>query len=300
MSRNPPKNSTRKAKSKLPTKSFLDTSVVYKLQIGASAQQEHLSETIPKEWYVNNYVKMEFYRTCLMHWIELYFESESSFHSTFGDALKYFAEKFGRVPKVILSAISSMLDSDGFSTSDAADKAICRQKLQDLIFELAAQLEKGFKDTGQDPTKCARIRKPLKLPEAAQRDEVLRDLAVSFHAIGECRSKCQIHGVFENVPGKQKMAVISAISPNGRSKEALEKIQKAVAKAVADPNGITCRSCGNMGDAIIAVTLNAEWKLNSMDYVHEPIAIAVDIEYEIHPSLVALQNQKGAPEAATQ
>jgi hypothetical protein len=61
--------------SKPSLKSFLDTSVAYKLQVGTSAHKESLSSSIPQAWYLNNYAQMEYYRTRLLHWVWLYFES---------------------------------------------------------------------------------------------------------------------------------------------------------------------------------------------------------------------------------
>jgi len=281
---------TTSAKSdNLPCKSFLDTSAVYKLQIGASAHIEHLAAAIPKKWYVNNYVKMEYYRSCLMHWIALYFESEHPMHRTFGDTLKYYADKFGREAKTALNAVAS-IELEGFSFASPEDKEYCRQKLQDFIFEMALQFDLTFADMGKDPTKCSRVRCPIELPEASERDTMLVKVLLVFSDNKECRSRCQIDQLFEREPYKTMMDKIAAIPRQGKVKDALERIVNTIAIARGDSAGITCHSCGRIGDAVIASLLDPAWKLHSMDAVHGPISEAIGLQYQIHPSLAALKN----------
>jgi len=288
----------RTKSAKPSVKSFLDTSAAYKLQVGHSAHKKYLSEAIPKDWYVNNYVKMEYYRSSLMLWVALYFECAEPFHRTFGDVLTYFSEAFGRVPKTVLQAVSGMLQSEGFSLVRPEDKEYCRQKLQDLIFEMALQFRETFRDMGKDPTKCARVPNHIRLPEAFERDVVLRRALVDFKAVKECRSRCKINHLFEREPYKKKMELISAIPAAGKAKVALERMREEIVKAQGKPDGITCRSCGTMGDAVIASLLDPAWKLHSMDSVHGPVSEAIGLEHQIHLSLRALNKASGAAAAS--
>jgi hypothetical protein len=136
-------------------KSFLDTSVVNKLQLGTSQIREYLSSAIPQKWYINNYVRMEYFRHSLIVWINLYFESAEAKHKTFGDAWKLYSEGFGREAKVAVSALTTM-EADGFSFTKEEDKPFCRSKLQDFIYSMALQFGEMFTDMGGDPTHCAR------------------------------------------------------------------------------------------------------------------------------------------------
>jgi hypothetical protein len=270
------------------SKSFLDTSAVQKLQIGHSRHKEYLTEAIPKTWYVNNYVRMEFFRTLLMNWVSLYFESEQPSHKTFGDALKYFSDEFGRVPKSILNGVASMLEVEGFSMSDPADKEYCRQKLQDVIFAIAFQFDTAFVNTGIDPTSCTRVRHALRLPLAEERDAVLRQLSLTFYDVAECRSRCKVENMFGVKKYADRMQAVSVIHAVGTAKQAIGKISAAITKAQGAPENITCRSCGSIGDAVIAVSLDQLWKLHSMDNAHRLIAESLQLECEIHPSLKRL------------
>lgn len=163
-------------------------------------------------------------------------------------------------------------------------------KLQDLVFEMALQFQEEFTDMGKDPTKCARVPEPIGLPEPLDRDSTLRRVLFVFSAHKDCRSRCSIHHLFEREPYKKKLDAISAVPAQGKVKDSLERIGEAIATAQTEPGGITCSSCGRMGDAVIASLLDADWKLHSMDSVHGPISEAVGLEYQIHPSLAALKN----------
>jgi hypothetical protein len=231
---------------------------------------------------------MEYYRTALIHWIDLYFESADAFHESFGDALNYFSEKFGRVPKTILQAIATLLESEGFSVASPQSKEHCRQKLQDVIFELVIQFERAFVDSGNNPTKCSRVRNAIRLPEPSERDAVLRSLTVAFNAVADRRKECKIDQFVEREPYRARLGLIEVIPQEGKQKKALEKIAGAIEKAKKDPEQITCRSCASMGDAVIAASLGKDWRLHSMDFVHGPISTALELEHTIHPSIAQL------------
>src|SRR5690349_22949940 len=162
-------------------KSFVDTSAVYKLQVGITAHREYLLSAIPKNWYVNNYVRMEFYRALLVQCVEIYFESADPIYVTFGDVFNAYAERYGRQPKIAVNVLTTM-QSDGFLLSNPNDKEILRQKLQDFVFTMAQQFRDLFVDMGKDPSNCARVPHPLKIPrDASERDAVLRATAISFN-----------------------------------------------------------------------------------------------------------------------
>jgi hypothetical protein len=279
-------------------KSFADTSIAVKFEVGTSLHYEYLTDAIPVPRYINNYVRMEFYRTCLVQWIYLYFESAHSFYKTFGDAFKTFAEGFGRESKITTSALAT-IESDGFSFARSDEKDACRQKLQDHIFFLASQFREDFTDNGQDPTRCARISDQIKFPnESADRDSLLQQVAQTFRKEPEARARCRIDHLFRVGAYRSRLEAVSKITPAGRAKKALVKIQECIATAGAAPEAITCKLCSQMGDAVIACTLPIEWKLHSLDRVHEPISTALGLEYQIHPSDRALVKEAVKAEVA--
>lgn len=269
-------------------KSFLDTSIVHKSQLGTSQIQEYLRSAIPQKWYINNYVRMEYFRHSLIVWINLYFESAEANHKTFGDAWKLYSEGFGREAKIAVAALTTM-EADGFSFAKEEDKPFCRGKLQDFIYSMALQFEDMFTDMGGDPTHCARLRHALKVPEdAAERDGQLLKIARIFQNEKECRSLCSIARLFTAATHKPKFSAMAAATATGKTVLKLTKIQEALEEATKDPDAITCMTCSKMGDAVIASALDASWKLHSLDTVHVPITGALKIECEIHPSEKAL------------
>jgi hypothetical protein len=129
-------------------KSFLDTTIVHKSQLGTSQIQEYLSKAIAQKWYINNYVRMEYFRHSIIIWINLYFESAEAQHKTFGDAWKLYSEGFGREAKNAVSALTT-IELDGLSFAKEEDKFFCRVRLQDFIYSMALQ----FEDYGR----CSRL-----------------------------------------------------------------------------------------------------------------------------------------------
>jgi hypothetical protein len=271
-----------------PVKSFLDTSVVYKLQVGTSAHKAHLSIAVPKNWYVNNYVQMEFYRALLIECVQVYFEGADTIYITFGDVFNGYAERFGRQPKIAVNVLTNM-QTDGYSLSEPKDKEVLRQRLQDFVFIMAQQFRDWFTDMGKDPSRCSRVPHPIRIPkDPSDRDAVLRKVAITFGQTVECRNRCSIDHLFASAVYKPKLDAIASTTVDDK---ALEKIRTAIQKAQKDPNGITCNSCGRMGDAIIATSLDPAWKLHSMDGVHAHISKAISLDSEIHPSFAALKKE---------
>jgi len=270
------------------SKSFLDTSIVYKTQLGTSLMKKHLQANVPKVWYINNYVRMEFFRQNLTHWIYLYFESEDEKYETFGDAFKLYSEGFGRQAKNA-TAVLTTIEMDGVSFVKPEDKQFCREKLQDFIYERALEFADTFTDMGVDPTDCKRIKFKLKIPnDAKERVGQLQSFAYHFRDEVTCRSKCSISELFTRASHRAKLGAIAAATAEGETKKKLDKIQAAIEKSKKKPDKITCKRCSKMGDAIIAVALDSSWKLHSMDAVHEPIAAVLELQSQTHLSEQAL------------
>jgi len=269
-------------------KSFLDTSVVHKIQLGTSVIRQYLDRSIPRKWYINNYVRMEYFRHSLIFWIELYFDSAHPKHKTFGDAWKLFSEGFGREAKAAVAALTTM-EADGYSFAKEEDKPFCRAKLQDFIYVMALQFEEMFTDMGGDPTHCARLRRTLKFPaDATERDDQLLKVARIFQNVEECRSLCAIARLFTSATHRPKFSALAGATTTSDTAAKLKKIQEAAETATKAPDAITCKKCSKMGDAVVAFALDGSWKLHSLDTVHDPICSALKIQREIHPSEKAL------------
>jgi hypothetical protein len=231
---------------------------------------------------------MEFYRAVVLHLIQFYFESAESFHQTFGDALNFYSERFGREPKLILSAIGAIMAAEGFPSEQASHKEACRQKVQDLIFTLTLAFEASYVNTGDDPTRCARVRVPLTIPADGDRDRRLQEIQRTFTDIDSCRESCTVERIFR-AGGKyaRRMSSIAQIVPGGDDR--LTKICHEIRSAAVANAVITCHTCEKMGDAVIAVSVPPGHKLHTLDTLHRPLCQALGQECEVHPSVSALK-----------
>jgi hypothetical protein len=271
------------------TKSFLDTSIAIKLRVGHPKHRAYLLAAIPALHYVNNYVRMEFYRALLVDWVNFYFECASPFHSTFSDALAFCSDHFGRKPKAYLNAIAKMLASAGFAVDSPAEKEVCLHKLEDIIFVMARAFELDYKDLGADPTACARIRSPLRISDTEDRRKTLSEFGRLFRDTEACRACRAIQKFFLAGKYATQMRAVEQISEPEEAHPTLKKIASAVQKANQDPSSLTCSLCERIGDAVIAISVPAGWKLHTLDTVHEPICQALGKEFQVHPSAARLK-----------
>lgn len=270
-------------------KSFLDTSVVIKQRVGHSKHQEYLSSAIARPFYVNNYVRMEFYRTLLIQLIDFYIDCSEPFHATFGDAMVFYADKFGRQPKALLASIAAMIKDHGLGPDIPEEKQVCLRKLEDIIFSLALAFEVSYQDNSTDPTRCARVRGPLRISETQSRRETLMQFESMFQDVDECRKHCTINKLFQVGKYGAQMRTVQSICEPSSTHPALAKMSPTIQEAISDPACVTCVKCGKVGDVVIAVTMPTAWKLHSLDTAHEPICKALGQEVQIHPSAARLK-----------
>lgn len=292
------KNSGAKRES-LQLRSFLDTSVIRKLQGAHQGYRTSLASQITPPRYINKYVLMESYKSLLLHWIHLYSESRDSTHRTFGDAVAFLCNTFSiRKLKANLEAVMSLCSEHGFSPNDERDKEVCRQKLADLIFAKAIDFDQLYVDVGIEPTNCARINTRPQLSDLKSRDEVLFQFERHFNDVRTCRSRCSVDNLFKTKYAQQ-MRKIAMIPRQGPSGKLAEQISQVIQRHNGDPRSITCHSCGKMGDAIIAVSMPKGWTLHSCDHVHRPLCTAIGKEFRIHPSIAQYKKQQGSDRGQT-
>lgn len=276
---------------KVNLKSFLDTSVAIKQLAGHAKHKAYFSSAIPQPLYVNNYVRMEFYRSLLMCWVYLYFEAAHSFHRSFSDALAYCSDSFGRGPKAYLSAVANIIAKEGFAAGDPADKEVCLCKLEDVIFAVAYEFERTYEKSGEDPTDCARIRSPLRLSKVRDRRGTLIEFEETFSDTEGCRSRCSVGKFFKDGKYAGQLLRVAQISKDNDAHPALKGMGESIQKGNDDAARVTCSQCAKFGDAIIAISMPGGWKLHSLDTVHEPICQALGKEFKIHPSITRLKKQ---------
>jgi hypothetical protein len=272
-------------------KSFLDTSVTIKQLTGHSKHKAYLSSAVPQPRYVNNYVRMEFYRALLIFWVHLYFEAIHPFHRSFSDALAFCSDSFGRGPKSYLNAIANILAREGLAAGSPVEKELCLRKLEDVIFAVAFEFERAYEKTGEDPTECARTRSPLRLSRVQDRRSTLIEFEETFSDTDGCRRRCAIGKFFQGGKYAGPLLTVAQVAKDDGAHPALKKMGAPIQKGNEDTATVTCSACGRMGDAIIAISMPEGWKLHSLDTVHEPICQVLGKEFQLHPSIARLKKQ---------
>lgn len=244
---------------------------------------------IPRPHYVNNYVRMEFYRALLMSWIHLYLEAADPFHATFGEALLFYSDRFGRESKDALTAVGNILSDVGFDLNSQSEKESCLRKLEDLIFEVAYAFELAYKLTGVDPTRCARMGTPLRVVASEYRRKTLSEFEERFSDTKGSRARCEVEKFFLGAKYADQLAAVARISQGQVAHRALPQMNRSITKGNENPADVTCSTCARIGDAIIAISVPSGWKLHSLDTVHEPICQVLGKEFQICPSAAAVK-----------
>lgn len=276
-------------------KSFLDTSVTFKHLTGHSKHKARLNALIPPPRYVNNYVRMEFYRALLVSWIHLYLEATGPFHATFSDALLFYSDRFGRESKDALTAVGNIVSGAGFDPASPSEKVNCLHKLEDLIFEVAYAFDLAYKRTGADPTRCARVPSPLRVIAAEDRSKTLSDFEEMFSDTRRCRARCEVEKFFQGGKYADQLWAVAGISKGKGAHRAIGQMSGPIARGNDNPSAFTCFMCGKIGDAIIAISVPSGWKLHTLDTVHQPICQVLGKEFQICPSAAAVK--KSDPES---
>ncbi len=270
-------------------KSFLDTSVTFKHLTGHSVHKARLAELIPPPRYVNNYVRMEFYRALLMSWIHFYFEAVDPFHPTFADALLFYSDSFGREGKRVLTAVGNIVSDAGLDLKSSSEKESCLHKLEDLIFEVAYAFDLAYKRTGADPTRCARVPFSLRVVAGEERRDTIRRFEEIFSNVNRCRAGCDVEKFFQGGKYAEQLRAVAGISQEKGAHPAIVRMDAPIARGNSDPSTFTCFMCGKIGDAIIAISVPSGWRLHSLDTVHEPICQILGREFQICPSAAAVK-----------
>ena len=268
--------------------SYLDTSVLRKIRFGHPEHKKYL-RTIPQPYYISDYVKMEFYRSVLLLYIDLYFEAEDPVHPSFSDACRVYSDRFGGVVKTLLDCFYALLSEEGFDQKlgSADSKQLCRRKLLNLIFEIGEELETLYKTVGSSHDHCTRLRRKLRLDDPRDRDEALRAFAFTFKD-KKNPDKCRIKQFLQSSKFKNELQCVAQSTEKGA-----EKLIDNVQERLKNPSSTTCSSCGRIGDVIITANCpdgGTVHTLNEKDFRTTTPCFGKQVEF--HPSLAALLAKK--------
>ena len=229
---------------------------------------------------------MEFYRGVLIPLINLYFESRDEFHKSFDDACRFFAASFSiRKVKLVLLSTLELLNSEGFDVTAKEKKELCRQKLSDLIFLLAEELQSSqYKNVGITVEKCTRFSGHLKLSES-DRESLLFEFVTSFNDVKAARSSCRIHKFLTN----RKFDDYFSCVAKGIEKE-LAQHRDSLAKERADPVATTCHRCSKLGDIVIAANAPTLAEIHTLDSAFVSLGKCLGRTVVLHASVQQLRD----------
>ena len=269
-------------------RSYLDTTVLRKFRFGHPEEKKHL-ETVQRPHYISDYARMEFYRSVLLLFIDLYFEAEDDIHPSFSDACRVYSEKFGAAAKTLVDCLYALLSEEGYDQrlSSASSKQLCRKKLRNLIFEISEELETLYKTVGSSHDHCSRLRKKLRLADPKDRDEAMRAFVHTFKD-NRNPDKCRIKQFLQNGKFKNKLQCVAQSSDR-----AAEKLIGSVKKRLEKPSTTTCFSCGSIGDVIITANCPDDGIIHTSNKKDFQIATSCfEKAVVFHPSLSALLVQR--------
>ena len=273
------------------TKHLLDTSVVY----GVLAKSAPYKDYYRREFssgrvYVGRYVRMEFIRSHISSVIQFGLLLGLPSIPTVEDALKVWADKFGRDPKVGLYVASEILAGYGTDINDARDKRQAIRVIGSYIQRLEMKLRRSFTDPGRDTTHCARAE--VEFPTVGR--DVLRsleDFSSRFNDVAFCRSKCKIHeSLFNRHKSEADMLVKEGdrlqVSESKR-KTGFPKIASDLKDALSKGEGkFTCATCGKIGDAIIALDADRTMRLEHVDASFDQLCPPLGQPHFRHPAQI--------------
>ena len=136
------------------TKHYLDTSVVHGILFGTTKYKKYFRENFSKDSsYISPYIKMEIFRSSIIHIIEFYFVLNMPSINSIADATKLWSQRFNiRGQKVALVLISEILQNHKLDLNSIRDKRQALGIIRSYVNRLVVKLRANFKDTGVDST----------------------------------------------------------------------------------------------------------------------------------------------------
>ncbi len=282
----------RLAEGDLP---YLDTSVLIKIRYGHPSEKSEIRK-IQGPRYLSRYVLKEFYQSVIAVLIELYFESEDSFHESFQAACYFVVNNtFGiRSAKVLAYSFLDLLSQESFSPELASEKEICRAKLRDYIFLLAEDLDRSYKDVGSCRERCVRLDHAPRLRARDDRDQVLLTFSETFADLSGSRARCRVAKFLED---HQLQAAFDCFESSVLTKgtpPTSKKLSQTLRARRDDPEGTTCKSCAAIGDVIIAANATSGCCIHSFDRSFELVAPCFGRSHQIYKSSQQLKKEAKA------
>lgn len=269
-------------------KHYLDTSIVRPMLLGTLVYRKYIASQFGNDpCYISQFIRMEFSRSYLLKIIGFYFTIRLPTMQTIDDAFSYWSNKYKSSElKAIIQLVADVIRQRVIDFNRPNDKPIALRQLGRYIKRIEYKLRREFNDIGKDSTRCARAAVPLKAdPE---------DIAAGFRKFLEafddeetCRKLCRIdHFLFNRyiseIEGYIKKADELPTNNNTRGfKMIAENLKRLLDKG---KKLCTCKMCGKIGDAVIALDAPRNMKLECIDRAFDYLCPPVNQPHKRHPS----------------
>jgi len=269
-------------------KHFLDTSVARSLLLSSQFYKQYLlSKFNDKPLYISNYVIMEMKRSYLLNIISFYFVLHLDTINNIGDALALWSNRFKQSElKAIIQLTSQLFSTHRLDFSSYQDKEKALKILGIYIKRFELLLRKKYNNTGQDRTNCARAVIPLKV-ELNNIAEGLKKFADDFSDVDNCRGQCNIDKFLLERCRSEVEAYIQQASqlPKNNQTRGFINIANNLREILSQGGtACSCKRCGQIGDAVIALDTPASMQLEHIDNSFDYLCPAINQPHYKHPS----------------
>lgn len=271
-------------------KHILDTSFLYPMILGPKFYKQYIVHNLGTTgFYISKYVQMEFVRGFLCPVLDFYFILDMPNIKTIGDAINIWSNRFSsRELKSILRFLSQIFSTRGHNLEDLRDKKSALTAIEQIIFRISSILKRKFKNIGVNSTRCKRAEVPLKFAIPDDRKRTYQQFLYAFRDEKTCQSKCVVNEFFKcrfksEVENFYKYSE-GISNPTKSQNIGFIKIVKKLKKTVKKDVPVSCRVCGAIGDAIIALESNRDMRLEHLDYSFDHLCEIIGQPHFRHPS----------------
>ena len=267
---------------------FLDTSVLRHWLLGPRHYKAYLRSQFGADpLYLSKFVKMEFRRGYTRLVIEFCAILKDANTPNLAEALILWSErKYAARPiKAVITLLYNLMETEQLDFKSTREKKNVLLAIGRHIRNIEYQFKHKFKDANVDSAKCARAAILLQLGTVTIEKD-LDEFTKAFDNTEDCRNKCSIHNFLLNKYKSKVKEYIKIADPLPKSKsKSFKKICKALERIQEKgPNACSCRQCGTIGDAIIALDAPKSMRLETLDGAFNNLCPPLKKSYYIHPS----------------
>lgn len=260
----------------MPKRFYLETSVIRSRLFGHSSIRNPLTDKLKNKTRITSkFVKMEFDKSIICDLIEFYFVLKN--HNSIDDAIKWWAEEYKiRKLKNINVFIAEIFT--GIEQNDT-DRALF--KLRNIIKTIIISFNCLIHRYDLNKTDCYFAKIELDFKNLEAREEIESALA-NFHKVFKDNyvNKCKIAHLI-----KDSEQVLKQITEFDSQKIGFITQKERLRKVVNGEKKLSCFSCRNIGDTVIALECPDYAVLLTQDKAFEDLCKIIGLKYEIIDSV---------------